>query len=105
MKLSQENKADLWQAWGSEETLGSLAHKLSTVHRVCNSYTSFSINYYIQILVAVDDRAKLLTQTDLVKYIVEHDQHNPVLEETVSSVVAKHGWKIADEVRFIQLLY
>lgn len=49
-------------------------------------------------LVAIDDRAKLLTQTDLVKYISEHDKQNPIMKEKIADVASKNGWRVAKEV-------
>lgn len=83
LKLSLENRTENWQAWSSEETLGSLAGKLSGVHRM---------------LVALDDKAKLLTQTDLVKYISEHDKENPILKETIAAMAHKYCWRLREEI-------
>eukprot|EP01127_Copromyxa_protea_P007862 TRINITY_DN1785_c0_g1_i4.p1 TRINITY_DN1785_c0_g1~~TRINITY_DN1785_c0_g1_i4.p1 ORF type:complete len:241 (-),score=21.47 TRINITY_DN1785_c0_g1_i4:48-770(-) len=83
LKLSLENRPEDWQAWSSEETLGSLASRLSCVHRI---------------LVALDDKAKLLTQTDLVKFIAEHDQENVIMKEPISAMATKYSWRLKEEI-------
>eukprot|EP01127_Copromyxa_protea_P007859 TRINITY_DN1785_c0_g1_i1.p1 TRINITY_DN1785_c0_g1~~TRINITY_DN1785_c0_g1_i1.p1 ORF type:complete len:145 (-),score=8.29 TRINITY_DN1785_c0_g1_i1:7-441(-) len=46
LKLSLENRPEDWQAWSSEETLGSLASRLSCVHRVrCCASVTFRLNH------------------------------------------------------------
>jgi hypothetical protein len=52
----------------------------------------------LKILVSVDDRAKLVTQTDLIKFIAENDKENPLMEETVATMAEKYSWNVGNEV-------
>uniref|UniRef100_A0A6B2LE11 CBS domain-containing protein n=1 Tax=Arcella intermedia TaxID=1963864 RepID=A0A6B2LE11_9EUKA len=60
LSISTETASQLWVGYSFEETLGSIASRMSSgIHRM---------------LLSVDDEARLLTQTDIVKFIYEHDK-------------------------------
>jgi len=85
LDISAENKSEMWKAYASDETLGSIAGRMeSGIHRM---------------LIAVDDRAKLLTQTDVIKYIHSKDKTNPLMKKTLSELGIGHVDKEVTQIR------
>eukprot|EP01125_Pyxidicula_operculata_P002488 TRINITY_DN12349_c0_g1_i1.p1 TRINITY_DN12349_c0_g1~~TRINITY_DN12349_c0_g1_i1.p1 ORF type:complete len:289 (-),score=57.76 TRINITY_DN12349_c0_g1_i1:97-963(-) len=70
--ISEESKSGLWKTYGQDETLSSLADKMSSgIHRL---------------LVAYNDEARLLTQTDVVKYLYKHNVDENLTKKTLSEL-------------------
>jgi len=72
LDMSSETTSEMWHAIGNKETLASIASRMSSgIHRM---------------LIAVDDEARLLTQTDLIKFLFEKDVHNSYRKQTINQL-------------------
>jgi len=82
LDISLETSSDMWHATGTSETLSSIASRMSSgIHRM---------------LIAVDDEARLLTQTDLIKFLFEKDVHNLYRKSTINQLgLGKTTHKVA----------